>query len=178
MEEPVKEEGLRVLDVVGISVVIVGCMVVSSPLIFLKGIIGDDAAMLLYYVVSMGMALMYIHRGKSLRSYTFRLDKPLVMLLLVTAVLGLQFGISTPIISTIPMPDFIRDMFLRMAQKEGVFSFITIVVAAPVLEEFIFRGIVLEGLLKRYSPTKSILVSALFFYSTPHSLDHGNYFLS
>jgi hypothetical protein len=162
-DELKKDEGLSVLDVVGISVVIVGCMVVSAPLMLLKGILGDDATTLLYYVVSMGIALMYIHRGKSLRKYTFRFDKPLVMVLLVTALLGLQLGITTPIVSTIPMPDFIRDMFMRLAQKQGLFGLITLVVAAPILEELIFRGIVLEGLLKRYSPIKSILISALFF---------------
>lgn len=163
MEENTKEQGLSILDVVGITVVVIGCMVVSAPLIFLKHFVGEDAAMLIYYVVSMGMALMYIHRGKSLRSYTIRFDKPLVMSLLIAAILGLQFGISTPIISAIPMPDFVREMFLKMSQTEGVFGLITLVIAAPILEEIIFRGIVLEGLLKRYSPLKSILISALFF---------------
>jgi hypothetical protein len=163
MEENTKEQGLSILDVIGITVLVIGCMLVSAPLILLKHIIGEDAAMLLYYVVSMGMALMYIHRGKSLRSYIIRFDKPLIMLLLVTAILGLQFGISIPIISTIPMPDFIREMFLRMSQTEGIFGLITIIVAAPIIEELIFRGIILEGLLQRYSPMKSILISALFF---------------
>lgn len=37
------------------------------------------------------------------------------------------------------------------------------VIAAPILEELIFRGIILDGLLKKYSPLKSILVSSFLF---------------
>jgi membrane protease YdiL (CAAX protease family) len=37
------------------------------------------------------------------------------------------------------------------------------VIAAPVMEELIFRGIILDGLLKKYSPWKSILLSSFLF---------------
>ena len=40
---------------------------------------------------------------------------------------------------------------------------VTVVVAAPVLEELLLRGIILDGLLKIYSPKKAIIWSALFF---------------
>jgi membrane protease YdiL (CAAX protease family) len=38
-----------------------------------------------------------------------------------------------------------------------------LVIAAPILEELIFRGIVLDGFLKQYSPMKSILISSTLF---------------
>src|SRR5690606_30966839 len=38
-----------------------------------------------------------------------------------------------------------------------------IVIAAPILEEVIMRGIILDGLLKRYSPVRSILFSSFLF---------------
>ena len=44
-----------------------------------------------------------------------------------------------------------------------MYSFITIVIAAPILEELIFRGIILNGLLKSNSPLKSIIISSLLF---------------
>ena len=37
------------------------------------------------------------------------------------------------------------------------------VIAAPILEELIFRGVILDGLLKKYTPAKSILISSLLF---------------
>jgi len=45
----------------------------------------------------------------------------------------------------------------------GWLSVLTIVVAAPVLEEILMRGIILDGFLKRYSPVVAIFWSALIF---------------
>jgi uncharacterized protein len=52
---------------------------------------------------------------------------------------------------------------MDIGSQTGVFAFILMVIAAPILEELIFRGIILDGLLKRYSPIKSILISSLLF---------------
>jgi len=43
------------------------------------------------------------------------------------------------------------------------------VVVAPVTEELLFRGLILQGFLRRYSPRKAILASALLFAAF-----HGN----
>lgn len=40
---------------------------------------------------------------------------------------------------------------------------VSILVFAPIFEELIFRGIVMKGLLRTYSPSVAIFVSALFF---------------
>src|SRR5690606_36763881 len=42
-------------------------------------------------------------------------------------------------------------------------SILAAVIAAPVLEEILMRGIILDGFLKRYNPAKSIIWSALIF---------------
>ncbi|MCF6241093.1 MAG: CPBP family intramembrane metalloprotease [Bacteroidales bacterium] len=63
-----------------------------------------------------------------------------------------------------PMPKIFEDMFKEMI-KPNIFSFLTIVIAAPVFEELFFRGIVLEGFLKNYSPRKAIIWSAVIFGS-------------
>ncbi|MBU3219566.1 CPBP family intramembrane glutamic endopeptidase [Clostridium algidicarnis] len=44
-----------------------------------------------------------------------------------------------------------------------------ITLIGPIIEEILFRGIILNGLLKKYSPSKAILFSSLLF-----SLIHGN----
>jgi hypothetical protein len=61
------------------------------------------------------------------------------------------------------MPESLKQEFLTLASQTDVFTFILLVIAAPILEELIFRGVILDGLLKRYSPTKSILISSLLF---------------
>ena len=42
-------------------------------------------------------------------------------------------------------------------------SYISVVIVAPFFEEFILRGIVLEGFLTNYEPKKAIVTSALIF---------------
>lgn len=61
------------------------------------------------------------------------------------------------------MPDSVKKIFMELSKQTGPFAFLTMVVAAPILEELIFRGIMLDGLLYKYPPIKSILVSALLF---------------
>ncbi len=67
-----------------------------------------------------------------------------------------------PMVSWLPMPDFMRELFKNMI-KTNAFSMATVVIAAPILEEFIFRGIILKGFLKNYSPSKAIIWSAVLF---------------
>jgi membrane protease YdiL (CAAX protease family) len=71
--------------------------------------------------------------------------------------------VASPISSLIPMPDSIKKDFMTMAYDTGIFSFLLIVIAAPIIEEMVFRGIILDGLLSRYSPFKSILLSSILF---------------
>ena len=54
------------------------------------------------------------------------------------------------------------EMFERLIFS-GVVSLIAVCVIAPFLEEMLFRGIILRGLLGSYSPIKSILISAFLF---------------
>ena len=50
-----------------------------------------------------------------------------------------------------------------LVSQTGVFAFLVFVLVAPLLEELIFRGVILDGLLRRYSPLTSILVSSVIF---------------
>lgn len=61
-------------------------------------------------------------------------------------------------------------MLIEAGKNTGFFSFLIMAVAAPVLEELIFRGIILDGLLQKYAVVKSILISSLLF-----SLVHLNF---
>jgi membrane protease YdiL (CAAX protease family) len=62
----------------------------------------------------------------------------------------------------LPMPESVRKFFERLSTKDFS-TIIMLVIAAPILEEILCRGIVLKGLLKNYAPNKAIVISALFF---------------
>lgn len=129
--------------------------------------LGKELTFLISYVLTMGVTFVIIHRKRINRqetsNYDFGIGSTKIVLLLCFATIAIQVGIIVPIVSQIPMPDFILQMFLDNGSRTGVYAFITIVIAAPILEELIFRGIILNGLLKSYSPLKSIIISSLLF---------------
>ncbi|SMO84467.1 hypothetical protein SAMN06265379_10997 [Saccharicrinis carchari] len=152
----------------GIMGVAIVSMLVFSPLqLVLQDIIGKEPALLLYYLLSMGAAFAFAHfmRKKEMgtSAYSIPGSTPKVIILVSVGALGLQLGALSPLTSLIPMPDIFKQMFLEIGSMTGVFGFMTLVIAAPIFEELIFRGVILDGLLKRYSPAKSIFISSLLF---------------
>lgn len=70
--------------------------------------------------------------------------------------------INEEITSWVPAPQWLIDIFKNMAQ-DNYWGFLTLAIAAPVLEEILMRGIVLDGLLKNYNPWKAIIWSSVLF---------------
>jgi uncharacterized protein len=81
--------------------------------------------------------------------------------LLIISTLALIVGLER-ISDMIPMPAAV-DKFFKKMFTTNFFSIINLVIAAPILEEILCRGIVLRGLLKNYRPRYAIIISALFF---------------
>ena len=73
-----------------------------------------------------------------------------------------------PLTSVVPMSDTLMKLLEGM-RSQPIPYFMMAVVAAPLLEEIMFRGIILDGYLKNYRPWQGILVSALLF-----GVIHGN----
>lgn len=65
----------------------------------------------------------------------------------------------------LPMNEFWVETFTSMLGGEtGLWkSILAVAIAAPIVEEILFRGIILRGFLQHYSTRKAILVSALLF---------------
>jgi membrane protease YdiL (CAAX protease family) len=82
------------------------------------------------------------------------------LVVLILTIMGLL--VIDPLTNIIPMPDNVKELFEQMFSKT-VPAFFTAVIFAPILEELIFRGIVLEGFLKNYSPVKAILLTNVLF---------------
>lgn len=64
-----------------------------------------------------------------------------------------------------PAPDWITEMMMEVASN-GLASFTALVIVAPLTEEIFFRGVVLGGFLRRYSPAAAIILSAFLFAVT------------
>ncbi len=64
---------------------------------------------------------------------------------------------------------FLKDIYdsltesMKILFQDKISGFIMIAVAAPVLEETLFRGVILKSLLKKHQPWKAILYSAIAF---------------
>jgi len=99
-----------------------------------------------------GLKLFPDHSALSLREWV----------LIVAAYIPLLFTIEI-LTSFLPMPGDKMQFLVDLIVREPVWSFLVIVLAAPVLEELLFRRIILHFLLKKYKPLTAIILSSLAF---------------
>lgn len=124
---------------------------------------------LISYVLPIIPAFLYIIFSAPTAGNTIPLHKgnwgkvhPLVAYLLVAiATIAMGF-VCEPLSSWLPMPEHIKEIFEKIL-SDSFWAFLTTVIAAPVIEEFLLRGIIERGLLHWFSPWKAILWSAFFF---------------
>ena len=151
-----------------LSLIVVAFMLILSPVVFLKEFVGQELATFIYYLLSMGLPfwILYSMRNSNTgeRSFNFKIEFKTTIPLILLATLGIQYSLTLPISTLIPMSDSMREAFsMALGNPRNIFSIATLVILAPIFEELIFRGIILNGLLKRYSPVLSIVVSSLLF---------------
>ena len=120
---------------------------------------------LLGYVLAMLATISYAKNKRTSSGITtplsFKSFPPSVFIVGFVAVFCIGFLLEL-FQYLVPVPDSFAELMQEMLAND-IFSVITAVVAAPVLEEILMRGIVLDGFLKRYSPSKAILWSAIIF---------------
>ncbi len=65
----------------------------------------------------------------------------------------------------IPAPVWFWELFSKIFENDFGFwgAFMKVVIIAPVVEELIFRGVIMHGLMRNYSKTTSVVVSGLLF---------------
>ena len=146
------------------GIVILGQILFLPLAIILYFFIGEDASTLIYYLFAVGISflIVYFIRKHKTGNSTFncKIANKRIVPYIIIATIAMLFGIIDPIVNLIPMPEVFKEIFVF---NPNLCTFLTIVIAAPLLEELIFRGVMLDGLLKRYSPVKAILVSSILF---------------
>ncbi|MDZ4658601.1 MAG: type II CAAX endopeptidase family protein [Bythopirellula sp.] len=152
---------------VGIVCIVIVFLIGCAPLMLLAPKVGNEVSMLLYYLAAMGLSFAAVHsiRRRKLGSstYNLRMDSWKLVIPLMLGSVALLLRVVGPIASLIPMPDEIGEALRGAGEQTGAATFAFLVLAAPIIEELIFRGIMLDGLLKRYRPLTAILVSSVAF---------------
>ena len=157
---------LQSFGIVGLVFV---AMILFYPVqIALNDSIGLSPSFLIYYILAMGAPLMLMHFLKKKEEgsvkYLLKPNNIGVVLLLIVGTIALQWGVTSPIGTSIPMPEMFKQIFREMAeQMNDGYGLLTVAVMAPFFEEFIFRGVMLDGLLKRKSTWAAILIIAALF---------------
>ncbi len=155
----------------GIFGVLIVAQVLASPIQLVLGE-GSGLGLFLMYTIALSIGLGYAIWYKSNGTFRSLEDQPLIehqdvpwqIYLLSLLAIPCIVMISGPIAQLIPVPDFFMEQLESIVGGDiGIFHFLTIVIAAAFFEETIFRGIILDGFLRRYSPQKAILYSAFLF---------------
>ena len=168
MTEPTLNNYPNVSQSFGITGIVILGMLLLSPVNFLLAKFFDkEISTLVYYLVGIGIPLWIVYsirkRKSDNHSFNLEIKNNRIIPFVTIGALALLIGVISPIGNLIPIPESFKKIFMEIATRSSFFTFTLMVIAAPILEELIFRGIILDGLLKNYSPFKSILISSLLF---------------
>jgi hypothetical protein len=119
------------------------------------------------YVLSLASTILYSLKKRGSYDLELKPFSPHILLWVFVLIISLQV-ILDPLSEIIPESEMLKRLANDMKDQPLVFGLMA-VVAAPLLEEGLFRGIILNGYLKNYKPMHGIVVSSLLF-----GLIHGN----
>ena len=141
----------------------------------------ETAALPLTYTLAYIFPLMYLYwkglrrlnspLGEQLPEYdSIRLDRPrfgrMGLWAFIPVVILLELAVII-LISSLPegmeMPEWFSSALEQMYGTNIVFNLLTMSVLAPLLEEFLFRGVILTGLMRRMDTWWAILWSSVLF---------------
>ena len=154
---------LQSWGIIGISILF---KVLFTPVFFLSDYTGKEQTFLVYQVLALGSTFAYAHlrrkKTTGISTYDFNPASTKIMVLLAVSTICLLVSIRVPLVSVLPRPEWLPDLS-KTFTVNNPYSIVSLVLVAPVLEELIFRGIILDGLLHKYSPVKSIVFSSMLF---------------
>jgi len=100
--------------------------------------------------------------------FAIKAFNPLIIIPIIILFPGLQYLIghlNMAIERVIPSPPWFWELFDKIFKNRFGFweSFVKVAVIAPIIEETLFRGIIMHGLMKNYKSWYAILISAILF---------------
>lgn len=93
---------------------------------------------------------------------------PLLLPVLVPAVIGCCIALmelGTIVEWVMPMPSLLKEFFQEAfgGERSAFGSFFLAVLVAPVMEELVFRGLLLQGLRRHWPTAPAVLITAMLF---------------
>ncbi len=100
--------------------------------------------------------------------FPLKMFNPLILIPIITFFWGahnLLEPVNIAVEKVVPAPPWFWELFSKVFESDYGWwgAFFKVAVIAPVIEELIFRGLILHGLRKNYNAVKAVLVSALLF---------------
>lgn len=144
-------------------------------------LITHPATLGLLNLISIGLVIWigkYISKKPYNELFPLKGVNPVQLLTVLVTTLGVSIVLSdieTFIRILIPIPDIVEKIFMDLINSQtGIWgSIFTVVLVAAFSEEFLFRGLILNGYVNRYGKLKAIIFTALlfgFFHMNPWQL--------
>ena len=151
----------------GLLLIFLLCTIVSVIVVLPFFSIESGIGLSLIYTLSISMTI-----GSALvirRDFSFSVKRfsPGIIFIASITMISIHLFLE-PVTDLVTVSESLKKMILETIHQPFVFFFM-IVIAAPILEELLFRGVILDGLLKNYQPPRAIAFSAFLF-----ALVHGN----
>lgn len=116
---------------------------------------------MLGYILQFAGTLAVVYFVWNLKVTDIKKVKPILFPIALVMTFAMSI-IAESVCSLIPMPDFVAQLFNEAISLDFA-GYLTVGIVAPILEEWLFRGIILAALLRRYAPRKAIIWSAVIF---------------
>lgn len=128
-----------------------------------KNIISVSLIIVMFFVV-INMYNRYIVKSDKVVGSTIKvyLRNIAFVISLFSGYLLIIYSLVFPFIKMLKIYNPLIDTFNKSAVQSSLFL-LAFVFIVPILEEFVFRGVILGGLLKKYSSRTAILVSSILF---------------
>ncbi len=140
-------------------------LILTTPLILMENLFSPEVWQTLVFIVFIlcfiGLTYLFNLRRKNRIKFNFKLKQKNQIPLMVLIVVLFQIGFATPINHLIEL-SLGHDLVLTNPLNT-IITAIGAIFLGSILEEIIFRGIVLRGFLLTYSPKKAIIFSAIIF---------------
>lgn len=145
-------------------------LLLTSPLIFFIDVNNDIHVTLVFIsfcLIFIGISYWINYRRKLKTNWRLNIVNIRILYLMLFLLFVFSIGINEPVNNILNQilnnKNELSNPINSLALSLGA------VLLAPILEELIFRGIILKGLLTRYNPKYAIIISAIIF-----GLVHGN----
>lgn len=131
---------------------------------------GSWIAMLSNIVFTLGIFYYGFRKTQAsvVQAFALKGFHPALLLAIFLVLPGMQYLVGLLNIQVerlLPAPPWFWELFEQMLDNHYGFwgAFVKVAVVAPIVEEALFRGIIMYGLMRNYKPAYAIFVSALLF---------------